>query len=175
MDNNEPQAARSEGSEAKKQRDPAAIPQAAEPARSGETPVRPAGAAGAETGSGVDAVPAHMHRQPAAKQTQDETADERADVALRHHLDALDEMFPFPTPEPGWFRQQAAEAGRRRKQRLYRELVLLWGAALLIWAVLYVAITRKPAAFLWLQAAAVLAPLIELGMNKREVRRDDNT
>ncbi|MCD1260040.1 DUF5345 family protein [Paenibacillus athensensis] len=105
---------------------------------------------------------------------QKERSGALEETALREGLDALDALFPFATPDSGWFREQAAEARRRRRMRLYRELALLWGAALLILALLYVTITHKPAAFLWMQAAAALAPLIGLGIGRWEVKRDDH-
>ncbi|MFC0215563.1 DUF5345 family protein [Paenibacillus chartarius] len=79
---------------------------------------------------------------------------------LREGLASLERIEPTFTPPLDWFETQVRDARRRRRSRLLRDLALLWSAGLLLLGVLYLLINRAPVAFVALQGAAGLAPLL---------------
>ena len=97
-----------------------------------------------------------------------EAADEMTAQQLQEGLQRLDELFPAFTPSPTWFDQQIVETQNKQRSKLWRDLLKLWIAALLLLSLLYVMMNAQPVVFITFQVLAVAAPLVWLLVRKQE-------
>lgn len=97
-----------------------------------------------------------------------EAADEMTAQQLQEGLQRLDELFPAFTPSPAWFDQQIVETQNKQRSKLWRDLLKLWIAALLLLSLLYVMMNAQPVVFITFQVLAVVAPLVWLLVRKQE-------
>lgn len=100
-----------------------------------------------------------------------EGTDEMTAQQLQEGLQRLDELFPAFTPSPSWFDQQIVETQNKQRSKLWRDLLILWIAALLLLSLLYVMMNAQPVVFITFQVLAVVAPLVWLLVRKQEVHR----
>lgn len=87
---------------------------------------------------------------------------------LQEGLQRLDELFPAFTPSPSWFDQQIVETQSKLRSKLWRDLLILWIAALLLLSLLYAMMKAQPVVFITFQVLAVVAPLVWLLVRKQE-------
>ncbi len=100
-----------------------------------------------------------------------EGTDEMTAQQLQEGFQRLDELFPAFTPSPSWFDQQIVETQNKQRSKLWRDLLILWIAALLLLSLLYVMMNAQPVVFITFQVLAVVAPLVWLLVRKQEVHR----
>jgi hypothetical protein len=96
-----------------------------------------------------------------------EGTDEMTAQHLQEGLQQLDELFPAFTPSSSWFDQQIVETQNKQRSKLWRDLLILWIAALLLISLLYVMMNAKPVVFITFQVLAVVAPLVWLHVRKQ--------
>ncbi|MCY9669809.1 YxlC family protein [Paenibacillus alginolyticus] len=94
--------------------------------------------------------------------------DEMTAQQLQEGLQRLDELFPAFTPSPSWFDQQIVETQSKQRSKLWRDLLILWIAALLLLSLLYAMMHAQPVVFITFQVLAVVAPLVWLLVRKQE-------
>lgn len=97
-----------------------------------------------------------------------EGTDEMTAQQLQEGLQRLDEFFPSFTPSPSWFDQQIVETQSKQRSKLWRDLLILWIAALLLLSLLYAMMNAQPVVFITFQVLAVVAPLVWLLARKQE-------
>jgi uncharacterized membrane-anchored protein len=97
-----------------------------------------------------------------------ESTDEITAQQLQEGLQKLDELFPAFTPSPSWFDQQIVETQNKQRSKLWRDLLILWIAALLLLSLLYAMMHAQPVVFITFQVLAVVAPLVWLLVRKQE-------
>ena len=97
-----------------------------------------------------------------------EGTDEMIAQQLQEGLQRLDELFPAFTPSSSWFDQQIVETQNKQRSKLWRDLLILWIAALLLISLLYVMMNAQPIVFITFQVLAVVAPLVWLLVRKQE-------
>ncbi|WNR44379.1 YxlC family protein [Paenibacillus roseipurpureus] len=93
---------------------------------------------------------------------------------LREGLAMIDRATDVPTPSAAWFERQIANAQSRQRSRLIRDLLILWIGALLVFYVFYLTVSAQPAAFLSIQAAAILIPAAWLLLKKQVTSHENN-
>ncbi|KRE46248.1 YxlC family protein [Paenibacillus sp. Soil724D2] len=97
-----------------------------------------------------------------------EGTDEMTAQQLQEGLKRLDELFPASTPSSSWFDQQIVETLNKQRSKLWRDLLILWIAALLLLSLLYAMMKAQPVVFITFQVLAVVAPLVWLLVRKQE-------
>lgn len=97
-----------------------------------------------------------------------EGTDEMTAQQLQEGLQRLEELFPVFTPIPSWFDQQIIETQNNLRSKLWRDLLILWIAALLLLSLLYAMMNAQPVVFITFQVLAVVAPLVWLLVRKQE-------
>ena len=97
-----------------------------------------------------------------------EDTDEMTVQQLQEGLQRLDELFPAFTPSPAWFDQLIVETQNKQRSKHWRDLLILWIAALPLISLLYVMMNAQPIVFITFQVLAVVAPLVWLLVRKQE-------
>lgn len=103
------------------------------------------------------------------------TEDQETVRILREGLLHLECLEPSSAPPLHWFETHITNGKRKHRNRLIRELAVLWSLGIVLMSVLYQVLHNAPAAFFTLQAAAAAAPLFMLlrGGVKEGGMRDD--
>jgi hypothetical protein len=116
--------------------------------------------------------------EPASSGYKDDTglSEEDAETIrlLRDGLDCLESLAPVFEPAPHWFEAQIEEHAARIRKRFVRDLAIFLSVAVVVLFGLAAAILKVPAAFIVLQAAALLAaPLVALRLYRKRVKSHD--
>lgn len=98
--------------------------------------------------------------------------DKQTIIELRSGLERLDQLDAADEPDLSFFLQQVKETKANSRKKLLKELVGLWGLALVILALWTTTYFHSPTVFLILQGiAVVILPFIVYFMTKKEVNK----
>ncbi|WMM31907.1 YxlC family protein [Shouchella clausii] len=98
--------------------------------------------------------------------------DKQTIIELRSGLERLDQLDAADEPDLSFFLQQVKETKANSRKKLLKELVGLWGLALVILALWTTTYFHSPTVFLILQGiAVVILPFIVYFTTKKEVNK----
>lgn len=102
----------------------------------------------------------------------EQPTDKQMIMELRSGLQRLDQLDSADKPDLSFFLQQVKETKANSRKKLLKELVGLWGLALVILVLWTTTYFHSPTVFLILQGtAAVILPFIVYFTTKKEVNK----